>query len=170
MRFAAAIALLATVASFTGVEAGHKKKVQAPRTLCPGSEIACPILGSTTYSQAVAHHNGQNKTDVTGIMAGSGGYECVNTMEALDSCGGCASTGEGQDCTKIRGAAGVGCESGHCVVFSCQSGWRPSLSGTKCVRAADLSRNSTRTASKAGAKRHLKAKHARHHGHAHLSP
>lgn len=27
----------------------------------------------STYSQAVAHHNGQNKTDVTGIMAGSGG-------------------------------------------------------------------------------------------------
>lgn len=47
MRFAVAIAVLATVSSFTGVEAGHKKKVQAPRTLCPGSEIACPILGST---------------------------------------------------------------------------------------------------------------------------
>ncbi|KPV77186.1 uncharacterized protein RHOBADRAFT_8526, partial [Rhodotorula graminis WP1] len=51
----------------------------------------------------------------------------------LDSCGGCASTGEGMDCTKIRGVQGVGCEGGECRVFSCEAGWKPSLRGDKCV-------------------------------------
>lgn len=129
-----------------------------------------------TYDAAVEHHF-KLKGEVTGIMAGQGGCEsrldferlpraqtdprtrertdeCVNTKEALDSCGGCASTGEGRDCTKIRGAVGVGCEVGKCVVFSCKAGWRPALSGDKCVRAASYEggRNATKAA---GARRHM---------------
>ena len=48
--------------------------------------------------------------------------ECLDTTQALESCGGCASTGEGRDCTAIPHVGGVGCEAGKCVVFSCKSG------------------------------------------------
>ncbi|BGP53568.1 hypothetical protein JCM8202_001463 [Rhodotorula sphaerocarpa] len=153
MRGLITFVVLALLASLNGVEAGKKKKEVKARTLCPVDEIACPIIGSTTYDAAVEHHF-KLKGEVTGIMAGQGGYECVNTKEALDSCGGCASTGEGRDCTKIRGAVGVGCEVGKCVVFSCKAGWRPALSGDKCVRAASYEggRNATKAA---GARRHM---------------
>ena len=138
-----------------------------------------------TYDEAVEHHF-KLKGEVTGVMAGYGGCEssrgnakgfiqnhhrltleiapadeCINTSEALDSCGGCASTGEGHDCTRIRGSVGVGCEAGKCVVFSCKSGWRPALSGDKCVRAASVE---GKNAARAGAKRHISARRMRRHG------
>ncbi|GAA5979786.1 hypothetical protein JCM11641_002693 [Rhodosporidiobolus odoratus] len=148
-----------------------KDKILEPKALCPAKEEACPILGSTSYATAVDHHFNA-ATQFSGIMLGNGGYECVDTMQALDSCGGCASTGEGADCTRIRGAAGVGCEVGVCRVFSCESGWKPSLKGDKCVRIKAQSdssshhhhRNSTSVSS--SSKRHLAA---RHHGHHHAS-
>ncbi|GAA5896224.1 hypothetical protein JCM6882_008523 [Rhodosporidiobolus microsporus] len=160
MRFSLAVSVLLAVASFSGVEAGHKKKVPVVRTLCPTGETACPILGSTTYGDAVKHHF-ETKGEVTGVMAGKGGYECVNTLESLDSCGGCASTGEGKNCLAIRGAKSATCQQGACVVFSCQAGWRPSLNGDKCVRAKAAAgsagaKNGTRT----GAKMHFEGKKA----------
>jgi hypothetical protein len=86
--------------------------------------------------------------------------ECVDTTQALDSCGGCASTGEGQDCTAIRGSAGVGCEASKCVIFSCQSGWKLALDGSKCIRARSHHGSSNSTS----AKRHLAGRHhAAHH-------
>ena len=87
-----------------------------------------------TYGEAVKHHFEANG-ELSGVMSGVGGYECIDTTQALDSCGGCASTGEGMDCTKIRGARSVGCEASRCVVLSCDAGWRPSPRGDKCVRA-----------------------------------
>ncbi|BGP18846.1 hypothetical protein JCM10213_003501 [Rhodosporidiobolus nylandii] len=163
MRCTLAVSALLAFSSFTGVLAGHKKKVPVVRTLCPPEETACPILGSTTYDDAIKHHF-STKGEVSGIMAGKGGYECVNVKEALDSCGGCASTGEGRDCSSIRGAAGVGCYAGECVVFSCQAGWRPSLDGTKCVRAA-----AAKSGAKNGARRHREGKTGGHAGSGSLS-
>ena len=59
--------------------------------LCPAGLDACPIS-----------------------MEG-GDYECIDTFRDLESCGGCASLGHGEDCTAIRGAWNVGCHRGHCV-------------------------------------------------------
>jgi hypothetical protein len=42
-------------------------------------------------------------------------YECIDTIHELQSCGGCSSTGAGQDCTAIRGAWNVGCKAGKCT-------------------------------------------------------
>ncbi|GAA6002236.1 hypothetical protein JCM10207_003140 [Rhodosporidiobolus poonsookiae] len=137
-----------------------KSKIVKPRTLCPTGETACPVAGSASFNAALAHHFSATE-EFSGVMAGQGGYECVDTKQALDSCGGCASTGEGKNCLSIRGVKGVGCEQGECVVFSCQAGWRPSLSGDRCVRAREhhgSSSSSNHTTH--GAKRHL---HARHH-------
>lgn len=46
----------------------------------------------------------------------SAGYECLDPRTELQSCGGCATLGEGMDCTAIPGAMGVGCQDGQCVV------------------------------------------------------
>ncbi|KAI5481557.1 tenascin XB [Pseudohyphozyma bogoriensis] len=151
-----------TNACIQNTASAHAKrsKVEEKRTLCPAGETACPILGSASYALAVSHHF-SSLNEFSGVMAGAGGYECLDTTQSLESCGGCASTGEGQDCTKIRGAVGVGCDSGACVVFSCLAGWKPNLAGTKCVRAHPEHghANSTRSA----ARRHLNARHS-HHG------
>ncbi|GAA5845943.1 hypothetical protein JCM3766R1_000868 [Sporobolomyces carnicolor] len=150
------------------VDAMKKKKIKKPRTFCPPGEVACPISGSTTYEDALKQHMTGNKT-VQGIMAGDGGYECVNVQEALDSCGGCASTGEGRDCTKIRGAVGVGCAESRCLVFSCRPGWKVSMSGEACVRSKTRplpSRNGTHEETKEQSRiRRLAREHARRHRH-----
>lgn len=66
---------------------------------------------------ALNHHFSDLGQFSTGLMEGAaGGYECLDTTQALESCGGCASTGEGQDCTKIRGAQGYACEASVCRV------------------------------------------------------
>ncbi|GAA6020158.1 hypothetical protein JCM11491_005548 [Sporobolomyces phaffii] len=165
--FFAALATLLLLAD--PADAMKKKKIKKPRTFCPPGELACPISGSTTYQDALKQHLEGNVT-VQGIMAGDGGYECINVHEALDSCGGCASTGEGKDCTKIRGASGVGCAESRCVVFSCRPGWKVSMSGESCVRSKlhqPLATNGTTAESRSESKiRRLAREHARLHRHA----
>ncbi|KIY52742.1 hypothetical protein FISHEDRAFT_8917, partial [Fistulina hepatica ATCC 64428] len=51
----------------------------------------------------------------------------------LESCGGCLSTGRGQDCSAIEGAWNVACEQGSCVVYTCTSGYRRSSDGSSCI-------------------------------------
>ncbi|KAM0788480.1 hypothetical protein ACM66B_001613 [Microbotryomycetes sp. NB124-2] len=142
-----------------------RDKVTKPKSLCPEHETACPIVGSASFASVSSF------TDMSpgALEKLSGGYECLDTSQSLESCGGCASTGEGQDCTKIRGAVGVGCDAGSCVVFSCQAGWRPNLSGTKCVRVRshnDTTSEGTEASRATGARRH---NHAARHGHHHHS-
>lgn len=60
--------------------------------LCPTGLDACPISG-----------------------AKEGDFECLDTVTELESCGGCASLGSGQDCTAIPGAWNVGCDQGRCT-------------------------------------------------------
>ncbi|GAA5857591.1 hypothetical protein JCM8547_004285 [Rhodosporidiobolus lusitaniae] len=83
-----------------------KRQIQAlpweqldSRLLCPVGETACPIFPRM------------------------GTYECLDTNSELESCGGCLSKGDGEDCTAIKGAQGVTCQSGSCIVFTCQPGW-----------------------------------------------
>ncbi|PCH33632.1 hypothetical protein WOLCODRAFT_22134 [Wolfiporia cocos MD-104 SS10] len=80
--------------------------------LCPDSMEACPIQG------------------LSGL---TGDYECLDTAAELESCGGCASTGAGQDCTAIEGVKNVGCEHGHCAIYTCAQGYKLSTDGQSCV-------------------------------------
>lgn len=116
---------------------------------------------------ALDHHFSALGQFSTGVMDGAaGGYECLDTSQSLESCGGCASTGEGQDCSKIRGAVGYACEASECRVFSCQAGWRPNLTGTKCVRThVDHSHSEGSNGSRTH-RRHLASRHG-HHGSIH---
>jgi hypothetical protein len=79
-------------------------------SLCPTGLDACPIASLT-----------------------SGDYECLDTSAELESCGGCASIGKGQDCTTIRGAWNVGCEQGRCAVYTCSAGFSRSHDGKSCI-------------------------------------
>lgn len=76
--------------------AKNKKRAQKVRVnnLCPNEMAACPIA------------------DTYGVFTD---YECIDTKYDLQSCGGCSSTGAGNDCTAIPGAWNVGCEAGHCA-------------------------------------------------------
>ncbi|KAJ7225503.1 protein priA [Mycena pura] len=77
--------------------------------LCPTDLDACPIAGLAEN------------------------YECLDTAVELESCGGCASLGQGQDCTAIPGAWNVGCEQGHCTIYTCTLGFKRSQDGQSCV-------------------------------------
>ncbi|PPQ80825.1 hypothetical protein CVT25_001950 [Psilocybe cyanescens] len=87
----------------------HKRAAKSRSSLCPSGLDACPISGLF------------------------GDYECLDTASELESCGGCASLGKGQDCTKITGAWNVGCEQGSCIVYTCAGGFRVGADGKTCV-------------------------------------
>ncbi|KAL7419598.1 hypothetical protein Q5752_005510 [Cryptotrichosporon argae] len=76
---------------------------------------------------------------------GAGGYECLDTMNDLDSCGGCtgatfgnASAATGVDCNTLPGVAlgGTTCAAGVCNVYACLTGY-DLVDGT-CVPTALL--------------------------------
>ena len=77
-------------------------------------------------------------------------FYSLDTSAELTSCGGCASTGAGQNCGLIYGAWNVGCEFGECkseslitisrgfasnalIVYTCAGGFTKSLDGLSCV-------------------------------------
>ncbi|KIM86009.1 hypothetical protein PILCRDRAFT_816555 [Piloderma croceum F 1598] len=80
--------------------------------LCPKGVKACPIAAPSGLT---------------------GDYECLDTAHELESCGGCASTGEGQDCTAIKGVWNVGCVQGRCSIYTCAAGYKRSRDGNSCV-------------------------------------
>jgi hypothetical protein len=86
-----------------------QRRTNGDVTLCPKGREACPIPG---------------------LFGGE--YECLNTKVELESCGGCASTGKGQDCTQIPNAWNVGCSEGSCKVYSCLKGYGVNAEGTAC--------------------------------------
>ncbi|CED82505.1 hypothetical protein [Phaffia rhodozyma] len=90
--------------AFSPTAAGEKND-----ELCPNHLTSCPIAGASKDA-----------------------YECLDIQAELESCGGCVSMGQGQDCTTaIPHAKSVGCEQGKCKVYSCLSGF--SLSNGECV-------------------------------------
>ncbi|KAJ7492607.1 protein priA [Mycena latifolia] len=91
---------------------GWKRSAHKARSvpLCPTGLDACPISGLSA-------------TD----------FECIDTTVELESCGGCASLGQGQDCTAIKGAWNVGCEQGRCAVYTCTFGFKRAQDGQSCI-------------------------------------
>lgn len=69
-----------------------KSKVPKSLTLCPSGESACPIAGSASFDIFV-----QSTDQTADFSSAKGGYECIDTSENVESCGGCASTGQGVD-------------------------------------------------------------------------
>ncbi|KAH9835562.1 protein priA [Rhodofomes roseus] len=71
---------------------------------------------------------------ISGLTGPTGDFECIDPQTELESCGGCASTGEGQDCTAIEGVWNVGCERGRCALYTCAQGYKLSADGTACEK------------------------------------
>ncbi|GAA5909175.1 hypothetical protein JCM8208_003402 [Rhodotorula glutinis] len=70
------------------------------------------------------------------MAASRGGYECIDVRQEVDSCGGCATLGEGRDCTTdVPHATSTGCDAGACVVFACERGWKPDREAARCIRS-----------------------------------
>ncbi|GBE78200.1 Protein priA [Sparassis crispa] len=91
----------------------HKRNTMARRNvLCPNPLEACPIMG------------------LGGL---TGDYECLDPQSELESCGGCASTGAGKDCTAIAGVWNVGCEQGRCAIYTCATGYKLAADGQSCA-------------------------------------
>ncbi|POY76291.1 hypothetical protein BMF94_0486 [Rhodotorula taiwanensis] len=103
------------------------------RTLCPSGEEACPIEGSSTFDKALALYK-SDPAEMKAFFALQGGYECLDTTEALESCGGCASTGAGRDCTAIPHVGSTACQASTCLILSCAPGYRRSITGDRCLR------------------------------------
>jgi hypothetical protein len=80
---------------------------------------------------APACANGLSACPIPGLT--SGDYECLDISVELESCGGCSSLGQGQDCSAIEGVWNVGCESGSCKVYSCTAGYKLSADGSSCI-------------------------------------
>ncbi|THH16066.1 hypothetical protein EW146_g4521 [Bondarzewia mesenterica] len=80
---------------------------------------------------------------VCGVYHGSAEFECVNTDNALESCGGCAIPNpftspsqqgpKGIDCTSLPGVLDVECSVGKCIVRRCRDDFSISTSGDECV-------------------------------------
>lgn len=84
-----------------------------------------------------------------GAQPGDEEYECIDTQNDLENCGGCASqdplvprtlgdlaNASTRDCTLIPNAAAVGCSAGKCTVSKCDPGFVivSGPSGDHCAR------------------------------------
>ncbi|KAK8843473.1 hypothetical protein IAR55_007130 [Kwoniella newhampshirensis] len=91
------------------------REKNSKRGICPTPLTACKVTGITDS------------------------FECINTNEELESCGGCVNgdfngdkVTRGIDCTTLRGVArgGVTCSSGVCQAFACKAGFELSADAT----------------------------------------
>lgn len=147
--------------SLTASAATVNKKKRGPveAFFCPAGEEACPIVGSQSLAQALAAS--KSKQGTLKFDSVKSGYECLDTQSTLESCGGCASTGEGVDCSKLPHASSMGCseslssvylaffllmhctDEGKCTIFKCLPGFVANAKGTKCLRASHRHHNAT---------------------------
>lgn len=99
-------------AATPSARARRVKRSQVALGLCPIGLSACPISP----------------------FSSSKGYECIDTHEEIESCGGCSTTGEGINCNTVPGVKFAGCAAGQCLAFSCEKGFKLTAD-QKCVAA-----------------------------------
>ncbi|WOO81668.1 Protein priA [Vanrija pseudolonga] len=72
----------------------------------------------------------KNALLVQGDEGNYDGFECIDTLRDLESCGGCPDV-DGIDCTALPGASDVSCVLGQCKVHACDRGF--TLVNGECV-------------------------------------
>jgi hypothetical protein len=96
-----------------------KKRDISPRHLCNNGKTACPVnAGSASVTGSSSLINGK--------------FECLDIKSNIDSCGGCVSEGQGQDCSSIEFVEDVTCHNSKCTVLSCEMGYIPSANASSC--------------------------------------
>ncbi|WWC66267.1 uncharacterized protein I206_100168 [Kwoniella pini CBS 10737] len=74
--------------------------------------------------------------------SGSGLWECIDTQNDIESCGGCMypeptynnplAVSNGIDCTSLKGTNGISCNFGKCKIQNCLKGFKLNNNGTIC--------------------------------------
>ncbi|SCZ92484.1 BZ3500_MvSof-1268-A1-R1_Chr5-2g07902 [Microbotryum saponariae] len=115
-------------------ESGYCSETTLLCACFPTSGIQCSSTkAKRSYDSDSSDLCAQGQTACPTPFAGDLVPDCVDTSSDLENCGGCTTKGQGQDCTSIRGASSVECQSGRCVVLSCDAGLHVNLSGTGCI-------------------------------------
>ncbi|KAJ7152995.1 hypothetical protein C8R46DRAFT_912829 [Mycena filopes] len=112
-----------------------------PYTECNGkcgTYQGCP---STYLARRDGHkrcHKGFTACNVPGRSDNT--WECIDTQNDLESCGGCAydlGASSGADCTAIAGVSDVSCIKGECVVHKCMFGYDLDDKHSQCIYSED---------------------------------
>ncbi|OAV91845.1 hypothetical protein PTTG_12311 [Puccinia triticina 1-1 BBBD Race 1] len=91
------------------------EKSAAYKPRCPSGLTACPISAVKEFMPSTP-------------------YECLDTQQEINSCGGCVTLGNGTNCALLRGAGMSGCSDGKCTIFSCARGFKYSKRDQSCRR------------------------------------
>ncbi|KAI0671092.1 hypothetical protein C8Q78DRAFT_1079033 [Trametes maxima] len=108
---------------------------------CPNTGGSFPSGAPRQYVRRAECPRGHQSCPVYGTRMGVGylkEFECVDVRNDLESCGGCASTGAGKDCSAIPHVDSVTCRKGSCVVGQCAPGYVVSPSGSSCVPSLNV--------------------------------
>jgi len=126
---------------------GDKCVCKSPYKECNGmcqQASACP--SKTPHKRDVDEwkHNARcdNSYTACGVLWSSrltrDAYECVDTKNDLESCGGCSiplhrGSPLGTDCTSLPGVADVSCMKGSCYVHKCMPGYELATDHSMCM-------------------------------------
>ncbi|KAL8284085.1 hypothetical protein RQP46_005198 [Phenoliferia psychrophenolica] len=66
------------------------------------------------------------------------GFECIDTMSNLESCGACPGTKLATDCSQLPGVADVQCHAGKCEITACDEGYAAEEGWKSCVRVGQF--------------------------------
>ncbi|THG92847.1 hypothetical protein EW026_g8203 [Hermanssonia centrifuga] len=132
---------------YTAPGAGHPSSCYCapPHTECNGKCGSYPhgcgsAVPAKRYTKRIESKCAAGKT-ICGVEGGKG-WECVDTFNDKESCGGCMAPSpfgdkfvEGVNCKAIAHLASgsVDCLSGSCVVHACVDGFAPSPSRDSCI-------------------------------------
>ncbi|KAG8902045.1 hypothetical protein FRC00_002418 [Tulasnella sp. 408] len=109
---------------------------QAADNACPATTPGGPVGSPITRKRDMTCTKGFTSCP---RYSGRGGFDCVDTENDPEACGGCVGldgSGSGTDCTAIQGTSATSCVRGSCVIDSCRKGWVKSLDGSECVLAS----------------------------------
>ncbi|KAL0948237.1 hypothetical protein HGRIS_010837 [Hohenbuehelia grisea] len=106
--------------------------IQAP---CPSGICARDAVSGLRRRSLFCPHG---KTACGVLGRGAKAWECVDTMNDLESCGGCAfalnnGDASGVDCSTLPHVSDVSCHKGACVVGRCLPGFTINSDRTACV-------------------------------------
>ena len=104
-------------------------------TLAPDDDCKCVVPSKRWHRRDLPSTCAAGFTSCP--VPNSAGFECLNTLSTIESCGGCASLGQGTDCSAIEGVDSVSCRAGSCAVSSCAPGFSVAGNGTTCVKDAE---------------------------------
>ncbi|KAK7039422.1 insulin-like growth factor binding protein, partial [Favolaschia claudopus] len=135
----------ASCASCSGTSSDECTSCSLDATLCGGKCVPGPLCPSPRPSpDRRAYRSGECPRGLTPCAVPGRSFrswECVDTRNDLESCGGCSFSGlnkaetTGQDCTALPGVADVSCLHGRCTVMKCMPGYDIHHNRTQCVES-----------------------------------